>query len=196
MADSELQREIGIESDVVELLPEPALARARLRIDNSEARGQPFPEGRWLTVKVSTWLFEPTAAQEGRFDEPIAAGPEIDAVARAGSWTYVDLPLPYVFRREYLLMARVFSADPDYPRLFSPSRCRVYRATFGNVLRVEKTVLDDVYEHRGYGNPGAEAELRRWVQEGAVVVEDEGRLFRAVEGDGGRSVRYEPFTAS
>lgn len=184
---------IGIESDILRLVPMERLAEVRLRVDNNGAP-TPFPVGDWLHVSVAVRLFDPADAERGRFDEPLAAGAEAVVVARPDSWTHLVLALPRVIRREYAMAAKVYSADERYRELFEPSRCRVVRTTYGDVVRLEQRVLDDIYNHGGYGNPSAEAEIRRLVREGAVVTMDGTRLVRATELDG--QLRLEPLAPS
>ncbi len=179
VTESALSSDVGVESDVLTLIPDPPVARVQLRLL------PPFPEGDWLTVTASARLFDPQDATSGRFDRPLAAGPEVEAHARSKTWSVVDLPLPRVVRREYAVVGKVFSADPRYRRTFVPSACRVVAATFGSLVRVPQEVLDDIYTRGGYDNPIAEDEIKHWVREGVVVAVDrDGRLHRAVEVDG------------
>jgi len=186
-------QQVGIESDVLDLLPDPPLARARIRVDN-EGVAERFPDGDWLNVRVSARLFDPQAAQQGRFDEPVAAGPELEATARADSWTLLDLPLPPVVLREYSLAAKVLSADDRYPRPFSPSKCRLVRARFGSFVRLGRAEFEGLFRTAPAGNPAAAAEIRRWVRDGVVLVEDGGRWFRVEETESG-DVQLAPHTA-
>lgn len=175
---------VGVESDVQSMSPDSPVARVRFRLTN-------FPSGDWLTVTVSAQLFQLEDTRRGRFDQPVAAGPEVEARARSESWSVVDLPLPRVVRREYAVVGRVFSADPRYRKPFSPSECRVVGTTLGDLVRVQKEVLDDVYSRGGYGNPAAEDELKRWVREGLVIAVDPGgQLWRPVEKD--ERLEFEP----
>jgi hypothetical protein len=175
---------IGIESDITEILPDRPIARARFRIDNSGAVSNPFPEGDWLRVKVTARLYSPHDANRGSFDLPLAEGVEIESTARATSWTVVELPLPRVIRGEFALTAKVFSADERYRQKFDPSSCRVSLTTYGDLIRIEKSVLEDIYRRGGYGNPVAEEELKRRVRDGVVVAVDGERLLRAAESGG------------
>lgn len=175
---------IGIESDITEILTDRPIARARFRIDNSGPGSAPFPDGDWLRVRITARLYDPRDAAGGSFDLPLAEGTEVVATARSISWTVVDLPLPQVIRSQYALAAKVFSADERYRQRFDPSNCRVSVATYGDLIRIDKTVLEDIYRRGGYGNPAAEEELKRNVREGVVVAVDGETLLRAAESGG------------
>jgi hypothetical protein len=175
---------VGIESDIVEILADRAVARARLRIDNSQSRSSPFPDGDWLKVAVSARLYDPRDAERGGFDLPLAEGIEIEATARTNPWTVVDLALPPVLRREYAMAAIVFSADARYRKKFDPSNCRLVRLTYGELVRIDRAVLEDIYLRGGYGNPLTEEELKKQVRAGMVVATDGERLLRATEANG------------
>lgn len=187
---SALPPKIGIESEIAEILPGRPIARARLRIDNSEAGSLPFPEGEWLRVRVTARLYSPADAKRGAFELPLAEGAEVEATARSTSWTVVDLPMPSVTRGEYAITAKVFSADEHYRQKFDPSRCRLALTTYGDLIRIDKTVLEDIYRRGGYGNPVAEEQLKRHVREGVVVAVDGDTLLRASDVEG--SLRFEP----
>jgi hypothetical protein len=175
---------IGIESDITEILPDRPIARARFRIDNSGLGSSPFSEGDWLKVKITARLFSPDDANRGSFDLPLAEGAEVESTARPTSWTVVDLPLPRVIRSEFALTAKVFSADERYRQRFDPSNCRISLTTYGDLVRIDKSVLEDIYFRGGYGNPAAEEELKRRVRDGVVVAVDGEKLLRAAERDG------------
>lgn len=175
---------IGIESDITEILSERLIARARFRIDNTGAAAEPFPEGDWLRVRVTARLYNPDDANRGTFELPVAEGREVESTARPTTWTVVDLPLPAVLRREYAINAKVFSADERYRKRFDPSNCRVSLTTFGELIRIDKAVLEDIYLRGGYGNPAAEEELKRRVREGVVVAVERSQLYRASESGG------------
>lgn len=174
-----LPEKIGVESDIVEPLPSGGI-RAKFRV----AGGRPaFPEGDWLRVRVCARVYDPAESAQ---EPPRAEGNEVEATARC-EWSVIDLPLPTMLRGEYAVCAKVYSADDRYRKLFEPSRCRLSLVTFGDLIRVDVTVLDDIYKRGGYGNPAAEEEIRRNVRAGAVVAVDEsGRLFSASETDNGR----------
>lgn len=187
---SSLPHRIGIESEIAEILPGRPVARARLRIDNSEAGSFGFPEGDWLRVRITARLYSPDDAKRGAFELPLAEGVEVEATARPTSWTVVDLPLPAVTRGEYAITAKVFSADERYRQKFVPSNCRVAQTTYGDLIRVDKAVLEDIYMRGGYGNRVAEEELKRQVRDGVVVAVDGDMLLRALEVEG--VLRFDP----
>ena len=80
---------------------------------------------------MAVWLFDPEDSKNGRFDRPVAAGPEVDAMARSSTWTVLDLELPRLVEPgTYHLAAKVLSADDRYRRRFVPSNCRIFAVTF------------------------------------------------------------------
>ena len=181
--------DVSVESDVQSLNLDPPMARVRFRLGSS------FPAGDWLNVTVTARLFDPAEARRGRFEEPLAAGPEVPARARSNAWSVVDVALPHVVRREYALVGKVFSADPRYRKPFSPSDCHVVTAMLGGLVRMHREVLEDVYERGGYGNPAAEDEIKRWVRDGAIVaVDPDGQLWRPIEKNG--QLAFEPLKRS
>lgn len=182
---SAVPSKIGIESDITEILADQRLARAKLRIDNSRAGSSPFPEGDWRTVRITARLYDPLTAAKGSFELPLAEGTEVVATARPSTWTVVELPLPHVIRSRYAFLAKVFSDDDRYRQPFDPSHCRVSLATYGELIRIEKSVLEDIYLRGGYGNPAAEEELKRRVRDGIVIAVDGNTLLRAAESGGG-----------
>jgi hypothetical protein len=176
---------VGIESQIVEILPDRPVVRARLRITD-----QGFPQGDWLRVTVSARL----GRRARQFRLAARRGHEIEATARSVDWTVVDLPLPHVLRGEYSMVARVFSADDRYRRSFIPSNCRVFRVTCGELVRVGRSVLEDIHSRGGYGNPAAEEQLEKHVRAGVVVATDGNRIFKAAEASG--ELRLEPIGSS
>jgi len=176
--------DIGVESMITTTLPNGAGVRARFRLSSS--RAAPFPAGDWRAVRISARVFDPQDVQR---DTPLGEGAAKDAVART-DWSVVDLELPPMLRGRYSVQAKVYSADDRYRRLFMPSNCRPALVEFGDRLRVDRSILEDVYASRT-GNPLAEEQIRRHVRGDQVeAVDEQGRRFRATEVEG--RIDFEP----
>lgn len=179
---SQVLPDVGVESEFVEFIPDTRAVRFRYRLIDGTG-GDAFPAGDWLEVSISVQTFDPDAARRADVSSPRAMGPEVSATART-HWSVVDLPIPVVAVGEHAFAAKVFSADDRYRKPFSPSKCWVYRATFGEYQRIDLQTLRDAYAG-STGNPLAEEEIRSEVREGHVAAVDEhGVLFRAREQDG------------
>ncbi len=185
-----LPERIGVESFLEGYLPlpgQPGSVRARFRIDNSEAApAQRFGDGDWLKVSVVARVYDREQVERsGAVPEvPLAEGTEIAATART-SWTVVDLPLPPVPIGHHGVVAKVFSADDRYRKLFDPSKCHLGIVSYGFVTRMKLSDLQSVYAPGGVGNPLAEAEIKRQVRAGGVIAQaDNGALLRATEVNG------------
>lgn len=181
-----LPEKIGIESALEGYLPQPGhpgAVRARFRIDNSEASpGERFEDGDWLKVAIVARVYDRERMERTGLvpEAPLAEGPEVQATART-SWQTVDLPLPQMPLGHHAVVAKVYSADERYRKLFDPSKCYVGIVAFGFVTRVRLADLQAVYAG-GIGNPLAEEEIKRQVRGGGVVAEaDDGTLYRAIE---------------
>jgi hypothetical protein len=163
--DDELQEQVG-------------KVRAEVRLS------APFPEGDWLAVEIVAQVFDREYVdQYGRTSEDalIAEGPAVAITVRR-SRVVVDVPLPPMPYGRHPVVAKVYSVDERYRRLFDPSNCYLETVPFGYLSRIRKADLEDVY--RGIGNPAAEEEIRRLVRAGAVIVDDEGKALEAREDNG------------
>jgi hypothetical protein len=193
---------IGIESRITQYLPagEPSgtteegsghrvgKVRARFRIENGNNL---FPEGEAVDVKIVAQVHDREYVEKfGRTPEegPIAEGDEVLRSART-AWSVVDLPLPPAPFARHPVVAKVYSNDARYRKLFDPSNCYVGIIEYGYFVRMRRSDLESIYS--GVGNPAAEGEIRKYVRGGAVIADEDGGLLRASEVDG--RLHLEPF---
>lgn len=183
-----LPEKIGIESRITLYLP-PGPPSGTSETEAPENVGKvrasfristPFPEGDWLDVEVVARVFDREYVERYRRtpENPIAEGVAVRTKARSLE-TVVDLVLPPMPFGQHPVVAKVYSHDDHYRKLFDPSNCYVAIVPYGYLSRIQLSELRDVYA--GVGNPAAEQEIRRQVRDGAVIAEENGVLYRTRE---------------
>jgi len=186
--------QVGIESHVTNYLPQERAVRAEVQI--VDRAGQSFPPGDGLKTTVVARVYNlEEVKQVGTVPRvPLAEGQEVPLTAMLEP-RVVTLPLPSMPFGTHAVVAKVYSADDRYRKPFEPSRCYVGQVTFGDLVRIRRSMLEAIYSPTGVGNPMAESEIKGLVQQGAVIAEDDaGQLWIAREVAGGRLDLSQPFS--